>query len=86
MQKFDAMAKRRVECPDAPLPAWVRTGTRVWFHETERVIGDVDERGLVLHTYRRGYLPSSRLLNPNELAAALDTGALRPFSVSAHGN
>jgi len=67
------------------LPAWVRTGTRVWFHETERVIGDVDERGLVLETYRRGLFPSRRLLNPNELAAALDTGALRPFSLPTGG-
>lgn len=61
-------------------PPWLVRGMRVWFFQTDRVLGEVDSRGAVLESRRRGFRPSRRQLTPDELAAALESGALRPFN------
>lgn len=61
------------------LPEWLVPGARVWHGQVELVVAVVDEHGLVLETRRRGYLPVRRLLNLQEVAAVLASGALRPF-------
>lgn len=61
-------------------PPWLIRGTRVWYFQTDRVLGEVDSRGAVLESRRRGFRPVRRQLTPEELVAALESGALRPFN------
>jgi hypothetical protein len=61
-------------------PSWLKPDARVWIHQTESVVGRIDERGLVLEQRRRGQRPMRRLLNPQELADVLESGALRPYN------
>jgi hypothetical protein len=63
------------------LPAWLKRDARVWLHESESIVDDISERGLVLEQRRRGSSPVRRLLNPQELAAVLESGVLRPYHV-----
>jgi hypothetical protein len=62
-----------------PIPPWLKRDARVWLHESESIVSHISERGLVLEQRRRDLSPVRRLLNPQELAAVLESGALRPF-------
>jgi len=59
-------------------PSWLIPRARAWHHQTECVIERVDENGVVLARYRRGFNPLRRLLTPQETAYALEYGELRP--------
>jgi hypothetical protein len=53
----------------------------VWLNESEAIVGEIGEGGVVLEQRRRGLSPVRRLLNPGELAAVLESGALRPYHI-----
>jgi hypothetical protein len=61
-------------------PYLPRLNDRCYLGETDGyVVKRLDERGVVLTQYRRGYPPVNRLLSPRELAEVLETGTLRPY-------